>query len=192
LREAKKDMVKTPVLYKSLVVGVIVLFIGVGVQPAFALNESASISDDEDDCNLCPKVSKQHIVRIKDLIDRLDTLNTKLSKVSKLNPEIEENYQEISDRISTLTEMKEKYLSNDEWDFPFIRLTLCFILVPFWGVAFMISMSLAFFLWICQDYILIWNIVRTILWIPFFTVEYILWEIDSIMEDLRCYSFPPE
>jgi hypothetical protein len=29
-------MSKNPVLYKSLVVGVIVLFIGVGVQPAFA------------------------------------------------------------------------------------------------------------------------------------------------------------
>jgi len=32
-------MSKNPVLYKSLVVGVIVLFIGVGIQPAFATNQ---------------------------------------------------------------------------------------------------------------------------------------------------------
>ncbi len=33
-------MYKNPVLYKSLVVGVIALFIGVGIQPVFALSDS--------------------------------------------------------------------------------------------------------------------------------------------------------
>jgi len=36
-----------PVLYKTLVVGVIVLFIGVGIQPAFAVKEKEQIIDME-------------------------------------------------------------------------------------------------------------------------------------------------
>jgi hypothetical protein len=40
-------------LYKTLVVGVIALFIGMGVQPAVAVTP-----DSEEECELCPKVSK--------------------------------------------------------------------------------------------------------------------------------------
>lgn len=86
---------------KGLVVGIIILFLGAGFQPAIADVSNIYNSDSEDDCDICPKVSKQHIVRIKSLIDRLDTLNTKLSKVSKLNPELEDKYQELSKSIST-------------------------------------------------------------------------------------------
>jgi hypothetical protein len=47
---------KEKILYKYLVIGVIVLFIGVGIQPAFAKNVSIrKISDKEDDCSLCAK-----------------------------------------------------------------------------------------------------------------------------------------
>jgi hypothetical protein len=92
-------MQHTSLLYKSLVVGVIVLFIGVGVQPAFAVTSITSDSDDE--CNLCPKLSKQHIVRVKSLLDRLEKYDNELSVLSKLNPEIEEKYQEISNYINS-------------------------------------------------------------------------------------------
>jgi hypothetical protein len=50
-------MNKKPVLYKTLIIGVIILFVGVGVQPAFAVD----VSNNEDECNLCPKVSKKNI-----------------------------------------------------------------------------------------------------------------------------------
>ena len=64
-------MSKNPVFYKSLVVGVIVLFIGVGVQPAFAVTPDTS--DSEDDCNLCAKkVSKSHLILIESLLNRVE------------------------------------------------------------------------------------------------------------------------
>ncbi|UCF49492.1 MAG: hypothetical protein JSU91_07020 [Thermoplasmatales archaeon] len=134
-----------PVLYKALVVGVIVLFIGVGVQPAIADVSNISISDSNEDCNLCPKVSKQHIVRIKGLIDGLDTLNTKLSKVSKLNPELEEKYQDLSDRIAVLSEINEVYLSEQKGDNPII----CGILVIMFGI--LITPTLLYFLTLSNE-----------------------------------------
>ena len=106
-------------MYKALVIGVIVLFIGVGIQPAIAVTLNSA--DSEDDCNLCPKkVSKQHIIKLKSLISRLDTLNTKLLTVSKLNPDIEERYQDISDKVAILKDINKQYLKNDGWPFPFI------------------------------------------------------------------------
>ena len=66
-------MSKKPVLYKYLVVGVIVLFIGVGIQPAFADNISLiKTSDSEEDCNLCPKASKQRLTLINGLLNIME------------------------------------------------------------------------------------------------------------------------
>ena len=52
-------MDKTPV-YRFLVVGVIVLFVGMGVQPAFAVDVSTSISDNEEECDVCPSVKVKY------------------------------------------------------------------------------------------------------------------------------------
>jgi hypothetical protein len=52
MREDKKNMVITPVLYKTLVVGVIVLFVGVGVQPAIALTDKEQNIKAEDNENV--------------------------------------------------------------------------------------------------------------------------------------------
>jgi hypothetical protein len=57
-----------------LVVVIIILFTGVGIQPAFAVNTSASISDGEDDCEICPSIKK-----IKSLVDKKE--NKKLSDI---------------------------------------------------------------------------------------------------------------
>jgi hypothetical protein len=99
---------------KTLAVAVILLFIGLGVNPAIAVVEP--ITSEIDDCNLCPKLSKQHIVRIKSFIDRLEKYDNELSVLSKLNPEIEEKHKEISNAISTLSDMNE----FDDWSFPVI------------------------------------------------------------------------
>ena len=63
----------------GLAVGVILLFIGVTVQPAIAVNPISS--DNEENCNICPKISKLQLV---------------------------EKYQELSDSITTFTEMNKK------------------------------------------------------------------------------------
>ena len=53
-------MDKHPIwLYKTIVVGVITIFIGVGIQPAFSVSNNSS--DDNDDCDLCPNVSEHKI-----------------------------------------------------------------------------------------------------------------------------------
>ena len=110
--------------YKTLIVGVIVLFIGVGIQPAFAVTPNDS--DSEDDCNLCPKVSNLHLVRLKNLLNRLEKYDNILSALSKHYPEFEERYQELSDRLTAFIEMDMEYVSELSWNFP----VLCWLLYP--------------------------------------------------------------
>ena len=45
--EGEEKMSRNPVLYKTLVVGVIVLFIGLGIQPAYALTNDEQIIKEE-------------------------------------------------------------------------------------------------------------------------------------------------
>jgi hypothetical protein len=64
LKGDKIITIKSPaVLYKTLIVGIIVLLIGVGIQPAFANNVNISTSNfSEDDCDICQPVSKKHLM----------------------------------------------------------------------------------------------------------------------------------
>jgi hypothetical protein len=48
---------------KVVVVGIILLFISVGIQPAFAV--TSETIDNDDNCNLCPNISQKHIDRFK-------------------------------------------------------------------------------------------------------------------------------
>jgi hypothetical protein len=80
-----------------LVVGVILLFISIAFQPAIAVNPISS--DNEEDCDICPKVSKTHLVRLKSLINRVETIKNKLLPMSKYNTKFVEKYQELSDRL---------------------------------------------------------------------------------------------
>ena len=58
---------------KGLVIGIIVLFIGVGIQPAFANEVSITkTSEDEEDCN-CNPISDIQVVRIERLLDRIES-----------------------------------------------------------------------------------------------------------------------
>ena len=87
---------------KGVVLAVIFLFVGIAIQPTIAVNPISYKG--EEDCNICPKVSNLHLIDLKNLIKRLEILNNKLLVMSKLNPEVEEKYQELSDRITILPE----------------------------------------------------------------------------------------
>jgi hypothetical protein len=52
------------------VVGITILFLGLAIQPSIAVNPITS--DNEDDCSICPKVSKLQVVRLKRLKDKLE------------------------------------------------------------------------------------------------------------------------
>ena len=74
------------------VVGITILFLGLTINPAVAVNPIPS--DNEEDCDICPKVD---------------------------NLQLGEKYQELFDRITTLKEMNKEYESGLSWDFPIIR-----------------------------------------------------------------------
>ncbi|UCF49034.1 MAG: hypothetical protein JSU91_04610 [Thermoplasmatales archaeon] len=106
-------------LYKTLVVGVIVIFIGVGIQPAVAELSNISKSDSKDDCNLCPKkISKSHIILIESLLNRLEKYDNKLSILFKNNPEIEKRNKAFSNRFLILKEINKNFIFY--WNFPII------------------------------------------------------------------------
>ena len=115
---------------KALAVAVIILFMGVGIQPAIATIEPKT-SDNYEDCNLCTKkVSKQHLVLIESLLNTLDTFVNKLSVKTKHNPIIEMKYQEFSKRFSFVKEIYMDYMLY--WDFPvllLLHLCICSILL---------------------------------------------------------------
>ena len=90
---------------KALVVGIIVLFIGVGVQPAFANEVSITnkTSDVEEDCN-CNPVSNLHLVRLERILNRVESYTNIISIFSNRNPVIQEKCEELSNEITTLKE----------------------------------------------------------------------------------------
>ena len=85
---------------KALVVGIIVLFLGVGFQPALANEVSiAKTSDVEEDCLECQPVNRVDLLRVRLLLIRLETItNIILSKFGHI-PDIEEKCGEILDII---------------------------------------------------------------------------------------------
>ena len=99
-------MSKNPVLYKSLVVGVIVLFIGVGINPAVAVTPDNS--NNRDDCELCPKVSNQ-------LNDELEVIINRLLSIIKYYPITDEEQQELSDSIKTI-QYEPIFTCDELWD----------------------------------------------------------------------------
>lgn len=100
MRELGNMSKKPAVLYKALVIGVIILIIGIGIQPVIASNVSnITKSDSEDDCNLCPSVSKRNSVRLKSIVNRLEKYDNILSVLSKRDPEIAVKYQKFSNTI---------------------------------------------------------------------------------------------
>ena len=103
---------------KGLVAGIIVLFIGIGVQPAFAVDiNNVSPSENIEDCN-CEVVDVYDIVRIKSLLyraerslNRVETLTKLIPVLSKNNPEVEVEYKKLLNDIDTFEEIYD-YLEN--------------------------------------------------------------------------------
>jgi hypothetical protein len=138
-----------PVMYKFLVVGVIVLFIGIGIQPAFAIELEQPFNDD---CEICPKkVSKQHLILLEILLNKMEKYDNQLSVLSKLNPEVEEKYQEILERITTLQDLDP---SNEFCDFLAIFATLLMLPIDILYSIGLIIIPSIFFICFCFLYAL--------------------------------------
>ena len=128
---------KQRTICKTLAVAVIILFIGLGVQPAVA-----TVQIDED-AGIIQKIRTQ-IDRIKNKLDIIEKVN---SKSSKLNPEYIEKFQEIYNEISTINE---KVNNIKTLDFPFLKwlyelilnLNFFFIVLP---ICLILGILYAFF-----------------------------------------------
>lgn len=159
----------------GLVVGVVLLFIGVAIQPAIAVNPISSDNDDE--CNLCAKkVSKSQLALLKNSLNRIEKYDIQLSALSKLKPEVAEEYQELSDRITTFTETSKEF--NFDWDFPIICKILAYLSLPF----FIVSYILYPILLRIPDGSLLWY-----LWIP---IELLLFFPVTVLFLFNCIEFP--
>ena len=146
---------RTSCVKNGLVMVVILLFVGVAVQPGIAVNLIST--DNEEDCDICPKVSKTHLVRLKSLIDKVETLNNNISLMSRLNPEVVEKYQELYERITTLKEMNQ--ILKPDYPYPII----CNILFYMGFIPFLMYLLFAKLVWdVMEDSILSW-ILRSLL-----------------------------
>lgn len=180
-------MVKIPVmLYKSLVVGVILLFIGVGIQPAIANN----LSNSDDDCDICQPISKEHLVILKSLTKQLETYTNRLMLESKHYLEFEDKYQELSNKILILKQLSQEIKLNSIFK---NNVLICSFL-------FIIGFIAAFF-WISNYQII--DVVSFIIDIEkhpfmaiFFYFNYYFWGLlmlkaASLMVDLECFGQIP-
>ena len=98
-----------------LIIGIICLFIGVGIQPAFAVDISNdTTTENVEDCN-CQVADDYDIVRVKSLLNRAERLINRVELYTKLittfskdNAEVKEDCEELSDEINTFREMNEE------------------------------------------------------------------------------------
>jgi hypothetical protein len=106
------------IIKKGLVAGIIVLFIGIGVQPAFAVDISNNRpSEYIEDCGC--EINDNNLVRIKSLLKRIESLLDRVEIRIKLittlykdHPEVIEDCEEISEKITTFREMNEENFSE--------------------------------------------------------------------------------
>ena len=95
---------------KILTIGIIALFIGAGIHPAFAVdtNQSIVIKANEEECWECKEVNDRQLVVLEKQLNRIEFYTKLLLIISRYNPEIKEEVQELSDEISTINEVYDK------------------------------------------------------------------------------------
>ncbi len=91
---------------KTLALGIIVLFIGVGIHPAFAVDTNQSMVNkaSEEECWECREVNDRQLVILEKQIKRIEVYTKLMLVLSRYNPEINEEIDELSNVISTLKE----------------------------------------------------------------------------------------
>jgi len=98
---------------KGLVFAIILMFISVSFQHvyAFDINSFSDNIQNENDCG-CGVVSNVQHIRFEKLLNRLELSKNKLLVLFKDNIGIIEEYEELSNRISTLAELNLELRSN--------------------------------------------------------------------------------
>ena len=126
-------MLKTSnMVYKTLVIGVIVLFIGVGIQPAIAVDIKTTISNNQnEDCKSCDEVSESDLIKIEKLLNKVDVYSKLLLLLSKYNSELRELSEELSNQLSNINKLYDEFNINILQQF---KRPICFILEPLFAI----------------------------------------------------------
>ena len=150
---------------KLLVFGIILLFLGVGFQPALANEISTNtVSDVDEDCIECQPVSRVDLLKVRLLLIRLEVFtNVILSRFGNI-PRVSEKNEEIYDKISTLKEINnELKLNSSLLDFPNIRSLLDNYFNLLWDIREKISDIYWFFIFFTFVSVLI-EMIMTFIW----------------------------
>ena len=95
-----------------LIIGTICLFIGVGIQPAFAVEiTTVKPSEDIEDCN-CDVVYNPNLEKLKNQIGKLETYSKLLLLLSKNNPEVKVEYEKLLNDINIIKEIYDDLENN--------------------------------------------------------------------------------
>ena len=88
---------------QTIVISIILLLIGVSVSSAISVDTDSTISDNEsEECRECNEVDDRQLVVLEKQLNRLEVYSKLLLVLSKHHPELEEDYNELTDMISTL------------------------------------------------------------------------------------------
>ena len=95
-----------------LILGIIFIFIGVGIQPAFAVEISNDrTSDNVEDCD-CQVDDNYRLEKYKNQIIKLKTYSKLLLTLSKNNPEVEVEYEKLLNDIDLFQEICDDLENN--------------------------------------------------------------------------------
>ena len=119
-----------------LAIGIVVLFIGVGIHPAFAVNTKQSMVNKEsvEDCG-CGEVSDTDLVKVDRLLDRVEVYSKLLLVLSQHYPELREMSEELSDKLSNVNKLYDEFNTNILQQ---IKRPICYILEPLYVIIFII------------------------------------------------------
>jgi len=119
-----------------LAIGIVVLFIGVGIQPAFAVNTKQSMVNKVsiEDCG-CGEVSDTDLVKVDRLLNRVEVYSKLLLVLSKHNPELREMRGELSDQLANINKLYDEFNTDILQQ---IKHPICIILEPLYVIIFII------------------------------------------------------
>ena len=95
---------------KSIVISIILLFVGVSASSAVSVDTKSTISNNQnEECRECNEISDADLVKVERLLNRVEVYSKLLLVLSRHNPELREICEELSNGITTLKES----LKND-------------------------------------------------------------------------------
>ena len=167
-----------------IVVGITILFLGVGFQPALANEVSISkTSDIHEDCLECQHISKVELLKVKLLLIRIEAItNIIFSKFSHI-PEVKEKCEEVSNRVITIKD-KINELKPDSSNFNKLFLCLSLLVILLSLTPAMVILTELF--WVFEDNLVI-SFILTLILMPIYSLmEYILY----LGESKNCWEIP--